>query len=223
MWQLKSVHRQKSGQFWVWRQTDRQIPRGAWGPANRWAWLVFRVNQGQWYDAAARYDWERGRSGMTGINSQWLKQFTRSLQGVKYLNVSWRLVFGGTPSSVTYTEETLMITSSTNSWKMIFFFSSQIAGSWWSEAVKMGLGCECSECTHTTCQHFYDVPLSKQMCLHGWQRNLYKQHLRQCSILSILLVWRRPVTASSDRDTLHPNIHSLLPLWWVNTSQFIDT
>lgn len=92
----------------------RQIPIGAWGPENRWAWLVFRVNQGQWYDAWARYSsGEGGGSGMTGINSLWLRQLPRLLQRIKQWNVTGSVVSRGIVSLVTaHTKEMLMIASS---------------------------------------------------------------------------------------------------------------
>lgn len=112
IWRRKSVCRQKTGPFF--ESGGRQIPMGAWGPENRWAWLVFRVNQGQWYDAWARYSsGEGGGSGMTGINSLWLRQLPRLLQRIKRWNVTGSVVSRGTVSLVTArTKEMLMIASS---------------------------------------------------------------------------------------------------------------
>lgn len=91
IWQLKSVCRQKTGPFWEWRQTDTNGGLGTWkslglagiqgesGPAVRCMGPI-QLREG-------------GGSGMTGINSLWLRQLPRLLQRIKQWIVTERVVF----------------------------------------------------------------------------------------------------------------------------------
>lgn len=99
VWQLKSVCRQKADPFWEKRQTDTNRGLGTWkslglagiqgesGP-------VVRCNGPLQLRGG-------GRSGMTGINSLWLRQLPRLLQRIKQWNVAGSAVFRGTVSLVT--------------------------------------------------------------------------------------------------------------------------
>lgn len=107
IWQLKSVCRQRTGPFWEWRQTDTNRGLGTWkslglagiqgesGPVVRCMGPI-QLRGG-------------GGSGMTGINSLWLRQLPRLLRRIKQWNVTGS-VFRGTVSLVTaHTKEMLMI------------------------------------------------------------------------------------------------------------------
>lgn len=99
VWQLKSVCGQRTGPFWEWRQTDTNRGLGTWkslglagiqgesGPVVRCMGPI-QLRGG-------------GGSGMTGINSLWLRQLPRLLQRIKQWNVTGSVVFRGTVSLVT--------------------------------------------------------------------------------------------------------------------------
>lgn len=110
-----------------------------------------------------------------------------------------------------HTEEMLMITLSTNSWKI--FFSPQVAGSWCSEAVKIGLGTQRGEGMYpyifkvylrciTDKTNVFACKTTQRANLLLWSN--YKQHQfkkicfsSSSSSIAYLAQWHKPFQAST--------------------------